>query len=365
MHKVAIVGDLHLGVSPNNSLKFEVIFESQKSFFRECLIPELKSRGIKKIIFTGDLYDQRRRVDSQITQYVEELFEKELKEFECIIIQGNHDTYYKDELTITSLSNIWSKSNVTVITKITPKEIYNKKFLFVPWLTSELETLFVENASKASGKFEYVIGHFETVGFQYEAGNISVSGLDPEIFYKNFKNTISGHFHTQSYKEVNGNSIHYVGTPFQLTFGDTGETKGFTILDVDTNKREFIENTSSSKFIRIKGRAELSKYETLKNCFVELKYPEGTTDDELFIIEKEAMAKEPITYKAYLMVADKLEDLISDKSEEEIKVFEDMSTAINSENMIEMTKVFLQAQKYDDPEMVLELILDIRAKITG
>jgi DNA repair exonuclease SbcCD nuclease subunit len=365
MTTVAVVGDLHLGIAPNNSLKFEVLLESQISFFRECLIPELRARGIKTVIFTGDLYDQRRRVDSKITQFVEGLFEKELAEFECIVLQGNHDTYYKDDLAVTSLSNIWSKSNVQAITKITPKTILGKRFLFVPWLTTALEQSFIENVSKVSGKFDYLVGHFETLGFQYEAGNISTIGLDPELFYTNFKNTLSGHFHTQSYKEVNGNSIHYVGTPFQLTFGDIGETKGFIVLDIETNKREFIENTVSSKFVRFSGRAELSKYETFKRCFVELEYPEGTSDEELFIIEKEVLAKEPISYKAYLKVAKNIEDVISDKTPEEVKVFEDMSVAINSENMESMTKVFLEAQPYEDPEMVLELIVDIRAKITG
>lgn len=365
MSKIAVVGDLHLGVAPNNSLKFDIIFESQKKFFMECLIPELRSRGVDTIIFTGDLYDQRRRVDTQITQFIEGLFEKELADFKCIVIQGNHDTYFKDDLTVTSLSTIWSKKNVTAITKITPMTIHGKKFLLVPWLTTALESSFVSNAEKAKGKFEYLVGHFETVGFQYEAGSVSTLGLDPEVLYNNFKHTISGHFHTQTYKEVNGHSIHYVGTPFQLTFGDVGEVKGFTIVDLETNGREFIENTFSSRFIREYSRADLAKYDTFENCFVELKYPQGTTDEELFIIEKEVNAKNPITYKAYLNVGDTIEDMISERTEEEIKAFEDMTVAIHSENMISMTKVFMEAKPYEDPEMVIELIEDMRAKISG
>ncbi|MFA5403685.1 MAG: metallophosphoesterase [Ignavibacteria bacterium] len=365
MSKIAIVGDFHLGIAPNNSLKFEVLFESQKRFFTETLIPVLTERGIDTIIFTGDLYDQRRRIDSKIAQFVEGLFQNELKNFKCIVLQGNHDTYYKDDLTITSLSNIWSKPNVTAITKITPMEIKGVKFLLVPWLTSTMSQSFEENVNKVSGKFKYVVGHFETVGFPFEAGSICTNGMNPDILFNNFENTISGHFHTQSYRELNGHSIHYVGTPFQLTFADATEKKGFHILDVVTNEREFIENTSSSRFVKLKSRSDIEKYPTLQNCFVELEYIDGTTEDELYIIEKEVLSKNPVSYKAYLKVIDSVDEINSDKTPEEVKIFEDMSVAIYSENMVSMTRVFLEANPYDDEEMVLEVIEEIRASISG
>lgn len=365
MSKVAIVGDFHLGVAPNNSLKFETLFESQQRFFTECLIPVLKARKIDTIIFTGDLYDQRRRIDSKIAQYVEGLFQNELKDFKCIVLQGNHDTYYKDDLTVTSLSNIWSKSNVTAITKITPMELFGVKFLFVPWLTSSMSEKFIENVDKVAGRFQYVVGHFETMGFPFEAGSICTNGMNPEILYNNFKNTISGHFHTQSFKEVNGNSIHYVGTPFQLTFADAKEDKGFFILDVHTNEREFVLNNSSSKFIKFRTREEIAEFQTLENYFVEFEYKEGLKEDELYIIEKEVIAKKPISYKAYVRIADSVDEINSEKTPEEVKIFEDMSVAIHSENMISMTKVFLEANPYHDPEMVIEVIEEIRASISG
>ena len=365
MHRILVVGDLHLGIAPNNSLKFEELFESQKRFFQECLLPTLIEYEIETIIFTGDIYDQKRRVDSKICQYVENLFENELKNYKCIVIQGNHDTYYREDLSITSLSNIWSKKNVKVVTKICSEKIGDKNFLFVPWLTKDLVDDFVDNVPKVSGKFDYLIGHFETIGFPLEVGNISIGGLDPAILYDNFKNTISGHFHTQTYKSVNGNSIHYVGTPYQLTFGDSGEEKGITILDLDDNSRTFVENKFSSKFIKLKSRSDISNYKTLKNCFVEFEYPEGTSDEDLFATEKEVYALEAINYKAYLKVSNKLTELIEDKSEEEIKIFDSMSIAIHSENMLAMTKVFLDSEPYDDPETVLEEINDIRATISG
>lgn len=366
MSKVAFVGDMHFGLSPNNSLKFEIIFESQKRFISNCLIPTLKAQGIKDIVFVGDIYDQRRRVDSLISQYIEDIFQNELADFNCIVVQGNHDTYYKDDLSVSALSNIKSKSNVRVVSKITPIELYGKKFLFTPWLTTELSEQFIGNVSKISGKFDYLVGHFETIGFPFEGGDICLEGIDPAILYSNFKRTISGHFHTQTFKEMNGSYIHYLGTPYQLTFAECGEVKGFHIFDLDADVSTFVENTHSAKFIRVNyPRDSVDSGFDIEGNFVELRYDEKTTDDELFVVESKIRAMNPASFKSYMNVPDKIEDMISDRTEEDVKIFEDMTVAIISENMISMTKVFLEAKPYHDPEIVLELIEEIRATVTG
>lgn len=364
MSNIAVVGDLHLGMSPNNSLKFESIFESQKNFLKECLIPELRSRSIETVIFTGDLYDQRKRVDSKILQFVEGFFENDMKDFKCIIIQGNHDTYFKDDLEVTSLSNIWSKTNVKVINKITAINLYGVNCLLVPWLTSNMVEGFSDNAFKVSGKYEYVIGHFETVGFPFESGDICTEGLNPEVLYKNFKNTISGHFHTQSYKEFGENNIHYVGTPYQLTFADCGEVKGFHIVNLSNGSREFIENTKSSKFIRVKNKKELNSYDSFTNCFVEFHYNDDVSKEDLFIVEKTLTDKGALYYKFFKSSSASNTETV-DRSAEEIKNMEQMSAAIHSESMISMAKVFMEVNHCEDPEMVLEIIEEIKSSISG
>ena len=54
----------------------------------------------------------------------------------------------------------------------------------------------------------------------------------------------AGHIHLrQDYK-----NIHYVGNPYVKVRGE-GNSKGITVLDIKTGKREFYENTYSPKFI--------------------------------------------------------------------------------------------------------------------
>lgn len=364
MNKVAIVGDLHLGVSPNSATKFDTMLASQIRFLEDQLIPELIRRGISELILTGDVFDQRRKTDVLISQYVEGYFEKKLAGFKVIVIQGNHDTYYKEDLSVTSLSVIWSKKNVKVINAITPMTFGDKKVLMVPWLTVKSEPVFTGNLDKIKGKYDYCIGHFEICGFEYEAGTVSINGMNPIDFFDTFKHTLSGHYHTASEKESGGSIIQYVGTPYQLTFADCGVKKGFWIYDFDTGEREFIENTTSNKFIRINSIEELNSYDTFENCYVNLIYNETMTREELFLLEKLISDKKPLILKSSVRAITNIDELLNDDVECE-ELFEDFSNAISGEDMIEITRVYMKAEPFNDSDLVIELMNEIKSKKFG
>jgi hypothetical protein len=82
-----------------------------------------------------------------------------------------------------------------------------------------------------------LIGHFEIKGFEMYKGLPAHDGLDASIFDR-FDLVLSGHFHKKS---TSGN-ITYVGTPYEMTWSDYGDKKGFHILDTDTLELTFIEN---------------------------------------------------------------------------------------------------------------------------
>lgn len=360
--KLAVVGDLHLGHSPSNLARFESIFESQKRFFTECLIPELKNQGISDILFTGDVFDQRRKIDVKIMQYVEDLFENELKDFNCIVLEGNHDAYLKDDLSITSLALIKNKKNVTIINKFTPMSFGNKKTLIVPWLTTELEKKFTENLPKIKMKYDYVFGHFEICGFVYEAGVVAVNGLNPVDFFDNFKNTVSGHFHTHSEKKAGESSIHYVGTPYQLTFGDIGEEKGFWIFDMDKDERKFVKNNVSNEFIKLRSLEEIKEYDSFEKYFVEFIYNNKMTREEVFLIEKEISQRNPILLKTQFAEEETVE--IAEEQKEERNV-EEMSDAVISDDMTQISRVFLKAYPHEQEDLIIDLINSLKTKIHG
>lgn len=70
-----------------------------------------------------------------------------------------------------------------------------------------------------------------------KGGTLAEEGLSPESFSL-YKKVISGHYHTKSTIK----NIVYTGTPFEFTWADWNDPKGFWTMEVDTGELEFIEN---------------------------------------------------------------------------------------------------------------------------
>jgi DNA repair exonuclease SbcCD nuclease subunit len=89
------------------------------------------------------------------------------------------------------------------------------------------------------------MGHFEIAGFEMYRGHPCEGGLQSDTFTR-FDTVFSGHYHHRSTK---GN-ISYLGTPYELTWQDYGDTKGFHIFDTVTRELAFIMNPYSM-FVRL------------------------------------------------------------------------------------------------------------------
>ena len=56
--------------------------------------------------------------------------------------------------------------------------------------------------------------------------------------FNKFDMVMSGHFHKRS----NDGHIHYLGCPYEMTWADSGDPKGFHVFDIKTRELEFIPN---------------------------------------------------------------------------------------------------------------------------
>jgi hypothetical protein len=81
------------------------------------------------------------------------------------------------------------------------------------------------------------MGHLEIAGFAMNRGIPNFEGLDRDIF-KRFDMVFSGHFHHRS----NSDNISYLGNPYELTWQDYNDPRGFHLFDLCTRNLEFIEN---------------------------------------------------------------------------------------------------------------------------
>jgi len=231
--KVALLGDTHIGAR-NDSPLFHSFF---RKFYEQTFFPYLESEGILHIIQLGDVFDRRKYINFNTFKTSQEyLFNKLNQDYTTWALVGNHDTYYKNTNEVNSLDLLLGGfHNINVVNEPTEIEFEEVKFLLVPWISDENEKrcLSAINTTDAS----VIVGHFEIAGFEMYKGSVCDHGMDAKVF-KNHEMVLSGHFH---HKSKHGN-IQYLGTPYEITWSDYGDIKGFHVYDTETRSLTFVEN---------------------------------------------------------------------------------------------------------------------------
>lgn len=239
--KIAIIADLHIGIK-----KSDIIWQqSQLKFFKEQLVPELKSKNINDLFILGDVFDTRNTLNVQSVNAVIDLFKNTLKDFNIKIIVGNHDMYMTTTTDINSLKILDLLPNVTVYEQPIPLTIDGKSVLMLPWITD-----YSKFNEIVTDTYDYCFCHADIIGFNL-GGRLSDSGLMAKNLLDHFKYVWSGHYHngcTRTYED--GKYIIYAGSPYELTRIDRGDAKGYHILDIETGEHEFVENKESIKFTK-------------------------------------------------------------------------------------------------------------------
>jgi DNA repair exonuclease SbcCD nuclease subunit len=157
------------------------------------------------------------------------------------VILGNHDIVHTNTSKLSAAREIIGHGQSWPATHLIDspfKKTFGSCHIdFLPWinrgnLTESLD--FIEQTSA-----DILIGHLEINGFEMVTGIQCREGMNMSAF-KTYDTVYSGHFHKQS-KQGN---IHYIGTPYELNWGDHGIRKGFHIFDTETGDTDFIVNTS-------------------------------------------------------------------------------------------------------------------------
>ena len=233
MTKIVILGDLHAGCRNSN----KIVEHWQERFFNELFFPYLKEHNISRVIQLGDVYDNRRWLNMHTIDWFNKVFVNKIVEMniKTDLIIGNHDTFYKHILTPNSPELLLSEcEQITIWSKPGKFTVDDVEFTMIPWICRENEVDCMNEIEKGG---DICIGHFEIMGHDMHAGMKNHTGLSPSIF-SGFNETWSGHFHTQS----KAGNIHYLGTPYQMTWSDFLPKFGFWIFDTHDRSLEFVEN---------------------------------------------------------------------------------------------------------------------------
>lgn len=236
--KIAIVGDCHFGAR-SDKLTFHKYF---KRFYQEYMFPYLWEHDIKEVIQTGDLFDRRKYVNYNTLFQSKKYFFNEFGKngMRLHTFPGNHDIFLKNSLKINSIdSNLQDfirAGSIINYSNPTTVEFDDTNIDMIPWICEENEkdvVKFIENS-----KSQVCIGHFELNGFCMERGHVHQGGSWDRERLKKYEIVLSGHFH---HKSTDGH-IWYVGTPYELSWSDFDDPRGFHIFDTSTRELSFIEN---------------------------------------------------------------------------------------------------------------------------
>ena len=232
--KIALITDTHAGAR-GDSLVFNEYF---MKFWEGVFFPYLEENNIKHIIHLGDVVDRRKFIsfvtlNSWRTRFFDRLRDNRIT---MDIIVGNHDVTYKNTNEINAMDELFhGYDNINIYTSPTEKKTCGKSIALCPWINSNNYKESLDFLSNTQSRV--VFGHFDIAGFEMDRGNVSHDGLNADVFSR-FYSVYSGHFHHKSSK---GN-IHYLGNPYEITWADHNDPRGFHIFDTDTLDTEFIRN---------------------------------------------------------------------------------------------------------------------------
>ena len=235
--KVAIINDTHYGVK-NDSVSFAAY---QNKFFNEVFLPHLIDNNITHVLHLGDLFDRRKYVNFITAKNVEENFVKPLMDagITMHMVAGNHDTYFKNTNDVNSLKQLYGNTKydrfMSYWNDTVEIDLDGCKIMLCPWVCDENRDRIKESIRDTNA--QVLMGHFEIAGFEMHRGAVCEHGDAIDSFSK-FDMVFSGHFHHKSTHR----NISYLGAPYEMTWSDYNDPKGFHIFDTGNRSLEFILN---------------------------------------------------------------------------------------------------------------------------
>ena len=242
--KIAIFSDIHI----YKHLGYD-IFPQTAYKFLEYLFAYCRKHHIKKIFFAGDLFHTKTKLDTIEFVRTKEIISHNYKDFDIYMIIGNHDMPMQNS---TEGSILFAFSDYA---KIIPDYSYfdfsNIRYHFMSYRNNNKLPEFKYSPNK-----NILIAHQDIIGFKMNDSKLSSEGVQLDAF-KKFDIIFSGHYHIHQHK----NNLVYIGSPFQINFGERNQRKGFIIFDDSNFEWELKEYKDAPKF-------KIVKYRNIQNANV-------------------------------------------------------------------------------------------------
>lgn len=168
-----------------------------ETYFVDYLLPYLKKNSITHLWHLGDFFENRKQLGVQTLNVVSGILDKfHQEQIQMTIIKGNHDLYYNNTDSVSSIDPIFSRyDNIRVISRFEELNFFGTKVAFMNWITPDRKddaNRFLQETSAT-----VLCGHFKINSFEVIKGVLCETGVDPFMFER-FDRVLSGHFHIRA-----------------------------------------------------------------------------------------------------------------------------------------------------------------------
>lgn len=321
MSKFLLFSDLHIHPHKKSNDRLEDCLNIIPWVFKVA-----KKNKVKNILFGGDFFHDRYKIDIYTYQRTFETLKKEMQESEynLYLLLGNHDLWYSDDTSISSVVPLSLIKGVTVVDKPCRLKIDDTNWDFLPFTLNPPQSL---AGIKSNLDPEYLLGHIAIndakmhrshystdIIVEHEGETVSV---DANIFSK-YKYVFLGHFHAE---QKVGKNIEYIGSPLQLSFGESFEKKHIILFDSVTGDKKYFENDFSPKHI-ICNENTINKYD-LDGNFVQILIEDASNTD-IIDVKKQVFDKNKVLDL-------KIKQSLKEKSSEDNKI---VFTSLNESDIL-------------------------------
>lgn len=276
-NNVLIFSDLHIHPHKRKDERLEDCLKALDWVFDVA-----EENNITNILFGGDLFHDRQKIEVYTYQRAFETLQKRLntKNFNLYLLLGNHDLWYNEKTSVSSVVPLSALPNVKIISTPERLVIEGSTWDFIPFTHNPVETL--NELNKKDGTPEYALGHisldgallhgtqYSDVTIEHDGDMISVGAS----LFNHYKHTFLGHYHAE---QIINEKVEYIGSPLQLSFGEAFQQKHIIIFNGKTGKKKYVNNDFSPRHLVIKAD-EVEKYD-LENNFVQIKVDDISATD--------------------------------------------------------------------------------------
>lgn len=264
MSKVLLFTDIHIHPHKRRNERLEDCLNVLNWVFETA-----QKESIKSILFGGDLFHDRQKIDVYTYQKTFEILQKWLNKdiFKLYVVLGNHDLWFNEQTSISSVMPLASLPNIEIIDKPIRLKIEDVYWDMIPFTHDPLSA--ITKLEKEDGEKQYALGHLAIDGAILHGSSISDVTIEHDgemvkvstSLFEKYKRVYLGHYHCSQILQPN---VEYIGSPLELSFGEAFQEKHLIVLNCKNGEQEYIKNEFSPKHLIISPK-DIDKHDLDKN----------------------------------------------------------------------------------------------------